>query len=171
MCALSVRIRPATARDAPRLTDLVIDGFESYRAFAPPDWVAPTFEEESPRVAATLARPSAWCVLAEDERGVAGHIGWLGAADARLPVTVPGLAHLWQLFVRRDWQGAGLATRLHTIGLEAAVEHGFTSMRLYTPADHGRGRRFYEREGWSRWGAPFDDGAFGMAVAEYRREL
>jgi GNAT superfamily N-acetyltransferase len=164
-------IRHAIPQDALRLTDLVIEGFRTYRAFAPPGWVAPTFEEESRQVAATLVKPSAWCALASDDRGVAGHVGWLAAAEARRPVSDPGLAHLWQLFVRRDWWGTGLATRLQAAALAAAVERGFTSMRLYTPAEHGRARRFYEREGWMLWGEPFDDDAFGMKIAQYRREL
>jgi hypothetical protein len=44
-------------------------------------------------------------------------------------------------------------------------------MRLHTPAEHARARRFYEREGWTLRGEPFDDDAFGMTIAEYRREL
>ena len=36
------------------------------------------------------------------------------------------------------------------------------------PADHGRGRRFYEREGWTLF-IEFDDAVFGMRIAEYRR--
>jgi len=166
-----LRIRKATAHDAPRLTALVIEGFESYLEFAPRGWVVPTFELESLAVSGTLAKPSAWCVLACDDVGLAGHVGWLAAAEARNPVADPGLAHLWQLFVRRDRWGTGLATRLHDFALEAAGERGFTALRLYTPADHARGRRFYEREGWTLWGDPVDDAAFGMKVAEYRREL
>ena len=39
------------------------------------------------------------------------------------------------------------------------------------PADHGRARRFYEREGWVLSPEPVDDDAFGMPIAEYRRQL
>jgi GNAT superfamily N-acetyltransferase len=166
-----LEIRRATPRDAALLAALVVEGFESYREFARPGWVVPTFEQESLQLATTLARPSAWCALACDASGLAGHVGWLAAAEARRPVADPGLGHLWQLFVRRDRWGTGLAARLHSIGLEAAAEHGFTALRLYTPADHARARRFYEREGWTLRGEPFDDAAFGMAIAEYRREL
>lgn len=73
--------------------------------------------------------------------------------------------------VRRDWWGSGLATHLHAVALQAADGRRFTTLRLHTPADHGRARRFYEREGWTPAGQPFDDEAFGMAIVEYRREL
>ena len=164
-------LRRASSEDAPQLAQIAVAGFESWRAFAPPDWSGPTLEEESERVARTLAKASAWCELAADRAGVAGHAGWLAAADARDPVPDPGLAHLWQLFVRRDRWGSGLAARLHAAAIEAAARRSFTVMRLYTPAEHGRARRFYEREGWRPHRGPFDDEALGMPVVEYRREL
>ena len=163
--------RRGTVDDAARVTALAVEGFDVYRAFAPPGWSGPSREEEEPRVATALARASTWCEIAEDATALVGHVAWLPAAEARKPVDDPATAHLWQLFVRRDWWGTGLATRLHAAGLRAAAERAFTTMRLWTPAAHGRARRFYEREGWRLHGAPFDDAAFGMQLAEYRREL
>jgi GNAT superfamily N-acetyltransferase len=163
--------RPATPEDAPRLAALVIEAFESYRDFAPHGWSPPPSAQESRLVVATLAKPSAWCELAEDGSRLAGHVGWLAAADSRRPADSSGLAHFWQLFVRQDWWGSGLATRLHASALRAAAQRGFTTMRLHTPADHGRARRFYEREGWTLAGEPVDDEAFGMAIVAYWREL
>ena len=43
-------------------------------------------------------------------------------------------------------------------------------MRLFTPADQARARRFYEREGWRVTGAPHHDD-IGFAVVEYRLDL
>jgi GNAT superfamily N-acetyltransferase len=163
--------RQATPRDASRLVALVIEGFETYRAFAPRGWSVPALVDESGRVATMLAKPSVWCQVADEGSRLAGHVGWLAAADSRIPVDDVGLAHFWQLFVRREWWGSGLATHLHAAALQEAVRRGFTTMRLYTPADNGRARRFYEREGWAPAGEPFDDEAFGMAIVEYRRAL
>lgn len=163
--------RQATTSDALRLAALVIEGFETYRAFAPRGWSAPALVDESAIVATTLAKPSLWCELADEGPRLAGHVGWLAAADSRRPADDIGLAHFWQLFVRHDRWGSGLAGRLHAAALHAAVQRGLTSMRLYTPADHGRARRFYEREGWAVAGEPFDEEAFGMTLVEYRCEL
>ena len=146
----SSEVRRATAADAPRLAALVIEGFATYRAFAPQGWVVPALADELERVAATLAKPSCWCELADDVNGrLAGHVGFLAAADSRLPDDEPGLGHFWQLFVRRDLWGSGLATTLHTGAMRAAADRNLETLRLFTPAGHARGRRFYEREGWS----------------------
>lgn len=166
-----LEFRPATTRDAPRIAELVVEGFATYRAFAPPGWSAPTIEHEQPMVEATLAGPSVWCRVAEEGEQLAGHCGWYAASDGRRPVGEPGLAHLWQLFVRSPWWGSGLAVTLHDAGVQTCAERGYTAMRLHTPADHGRGRRFYEREGWTLCAEPFEDTLFGMALVEYRREL
>lgn len=156
--------------DAPRIAELVVAGFETYRAFAPPGWVPPSLERELGSVAAILADPSTWCRLAEDEHGLAGHCGVHAASAGRRPTAEPDLAHFWQLFLRRDRWGSGLAVTLQAAGLEAAARQGYTTIRLFTPAGYGRGRRFYEREGWSVSGEPFDAG-FGMPLVEYRRAL
>ena len=171
MSLRELAFRQASPADAPRIAELVVAGFQTYRAFAPPDWSPPTVEQEVRAVAAILAEPSAWCRLAEDERGLAGHVGFHAAAVGRRPNDEPGLAHFWQLFLRRDQWGGGLAATLHAAALEAAALHGYETIRLVTPAGYGRGRRFYEREGWSLHAQPLDDDAFGIALVEYRRTL
>ncbi len=119
----------------------------------------------------TLAQPSAWCRLAEDGEGLAGHCGWLAASEARVFSDEAGLAHFWQLFVRRDLWGSGLAATLQSSGIEAAREQGYSALRLFTPAGHDRGRRFYEREGWTLKGEPFEEERFGIPLVEYRFAL
>jgi GNAT superfamily N-acetyltransferase len=163
--------RAATIRDAPRIAALVIEGFATYRPFAPPGWSAPTVEDEQPAVEAVLAGSSVWCHVAEDGEQLAGHCGWHAASEGRRPIDAPGLVHFWQLFVRRPWWGSGLAVMLHDAGVKTCAEQGYTTMRLLTPADHGRGRRFYEREGWTLSAEPSEDTLFGMQLVEYRREL
>jgi GNAT superfamily N-acetyltransferase len=83
---------------------------------------------------------------------------------------VPEVAHLGNLFVRRSEFGSGLASALLAEVVKEAAARGFTAMRLFTPSEHARARRFYEREGWAG-SEPFDDPAFGMPVIEYRRRL
>lgn len=166
-----MNFRQATLADAPHIAELVVAGFTTYKAFAAPGWSPPTFERELAEVAEILAEPSAWCRLAEDELGLAGHVGWHAAAVGPRRIDEPGLAHLWQLFLRRDRWGSGLAATLQAASLEAAARDGYETIRLLTPAAHARGRRFYEREGWTLQGKPFEDESFGMPLVEYRRAL
>lgn len=168
---MALEFRQATAADAPRIATLVVAGFDTYRSFAPRGWAPPSYEEELGSVRRTLADPSTWCRLAEDELGLAGHCGWLAASAGRRPSAEPGLVHFWQLFLRPDRWGSGLAATLHAAALEAAALQGYTTVRLVTPADHRRGRRFYEREGWTVAGKPFMDELFGLRLVEYRRAL
>ncbi len=168
----ALEFRPALAGDAPRIAELVVEGFATYREFAPPGWAEPTSEDEIAQVEEVLAMPSGWCMLAEDGSArIAGHVCWHDAGAGRRAVDEPGLAHFWQLFARKDWWGSGLAAKLQAAGLEAATAHGYTTIRLQTPADHRRGRRFYEREGWTLSMEPFHDELFGMSLVEYRRAL
>jgi hypothetical protein len=44
-------------------------------------------------------------------------------------------------------------------------------MRLYTPAEHGRARAFYEREGWTSDGVVTHEPMLGLDLVEYRRSL
>jgi GNAT superfamily N-acetyltransferase len=165
-----LRFRQATVADAPRVAELVIAGFATYRAFAPARWTASPLPEELEQLVATFAKATAWCRLADDAAGLAGHVGWVAASESRVPIDEPGLVHFRQLFVRRDLWGSGLAATLQAAAFDAASQQGYTAMRLFTPAAHARGRRFYEREGWTLACEPFDD-AFGMPLVEYRRAL
>ena len=128
-------------------------------------------EEVEEGLAARLDLPTVWGLLAEHDAEVAGYVTLLPAADSRKPVDDPGLAHFWMLFVRARWWGTGLARRLHAAACEAAAARGFTAMRLYTPAEQARARRFYEREGWSAAGEPYADPELGLTIVEYRRPL
>ena len=163
--------RSATAADAPRLAELLVEGFETYRAFAPEGFQVPQAEDVAESMAERLEAPQVWCRLAEDGTGVAGYVSLLPAADSRKPVDDPALAHFWMLFVRAPWLGSGLATELHGAALAAATDRHYTAMRLFTPADQARARRFYEREGWTVAGGRYLDEDVGIALVEYRRPL
>jgi GNAT superfamily N-acetyltransferase len=163
--------RRATPADAPQVAELASEGFATYVEFAPAGWTAPADADGLEFTLAVLSKPSAWCMLAEEGSRLRGHAVFLAAADSRVPSPDPALAHLWQLFAARAWWGSGLAVRLLAAAVDAAGRYGFERMRLWTPADHGRARRFYEREGWTAPGGPVHDPAFGMATIEYVRKL
>jgi hypothetical protein len=44
-------------------------------------------------------------------------------------------------------------------------------MRLFTPAEQQRARRFYEREGWSAVTEAYLEEPLGLEIVEYRRPL
>jgi GNAT superfamily N-acetyltransferase len=164
--------RPATADDAERMVAITVEGFESYRSFAPEGWTPPSASAEAERLVALLGEDHVWYLVAEHDGELVGHVGWLRADRLSFArVEDPRLVHFRQLFVTRGHWGTGLAQRLHTAALDAARARGFTGMRLFTPAGQDRARRFYEREGWSLVRPPAFDERIGLEIAEYRRAL
>jgi ribosomal protein S18 acetylase RimI-like enzyme len=161
-------LRPATPADAERLAASVSDGFESYRSFAPAGWEPPSADRELALLDEALTRDDVWCLVAEADGELAGHVAIRAAATAPISSPEPGLAHFWQLFVAPAWHGSGLAVELHREAVPEAGRRGFTAMRLYAAGGQARARRFYEREGWVAAGPPFDLETFGMPVVEYR---
>ena len=109
-----------------------------------------------------------WCLVAESDGELVGQITVLPAAAAPHPVDDPTLAHVSNLFVRRDFWGAGLARDLHRAAIDGALERGFKELRLFVAAGQARARRFYEREGWLAAGDEFDDPTPGLTMVEYR---
>jgi GNAT superfamily N-acetyltransferase len=166
-----VRLRPAAGSDAEALARTMAAAFDAYRAFAPAGWAPPTAPTEVALLRGLLGRPEFWCLVAEADDALAGHVALLPAELAHRPVREPGLGHLRQLFVVPEHWGTGLASALHAAALEAAPERGFRALRLFTPAGQARARRFYAREGWRPAGPPFADPGFGLEVVEYRRAL
>jgi GNAT superfamily N-acetyltransferase len=139
--------RPATPADAEPLARAVVEGFETYRGFARSDWEPPPLGTELEHLRVVLADDDTWALIAEVDGRLVGQVSFLPAA------------------------GAGLARGLHAAVVAAARERGFAQMRLFTPALHGRARRFYEREGWAQLGEEFDEPGLGMAIVEYRYAL
>jgi GNAT superfamily N-acetyltransferase len=164
-------LRPALPDDAEQITAVLAEGFDSCRSFAPPGWQPPDAQAELGRLRAFLGTPDVWCLVAEDGGQPAAHVAIMPAWLHPHPSDDDRMGHLWQLFVREPWWGTGLADALHAEAVREAAARGFTSMRLFTPTAHGRARRFYEREGWTPAGAPFDGLGFGMPLLEYRRAI
>jgi GNAT superfamily N-acetyltransferase len=159
-----IAIRQASLGDAPALAETVRQGFEGYREWAPRGWDPPPPQLHLIGIRERLARPDAWCALAEAGPEAAGHGAYLASGAA-------GLAHLWMLFVREPWWGTGLAPRLLALSVEVAAARRYDTMRLYTPAGHARARAFYGREGWTTAGEPEYEPMLGLDLVEYRRSF
>jgi GNAT superfamily N-acetyltransferase len=118
----SFTTRRGTVADVDLLAAIVQAGFDSYRDFAPGEWRPPDVAAARDRRAEVLADPTTWVMIALSQGVPVGHVAFL---PARVPATresragwaaraaIPGLAHLWQLFVLSDWWGCGIAGLLH----------------------------------------------------------
>ncbi len=167
-----VELRAATQADAERIAAVTVEGFGTYRAFAPHGWTPPSTAEEVERLRRLLGQDYVWYLVATQAQELLGHVGFLPANRLQFaPSDDPGLVHFRQLFVVRAHWGTGLAAALHAAAVQEATARGFASMRLFTPADQARARRFYEREGWTLTRPPAFDERLGLDIAEYRRPL
>jgi GNAT superfamily N-acetyltransferase len=171
-----VRIREGVPGDAGAVISLLTDGFDGYREFAPAGWEPPVpGPEEVLTTEHFLGDERVWYVVAEDDLGHAGQCGFTPAHTLRAMKgdPVPGMAHFWQLFVRRDLWGSGLAADLHARAVEAMRSRGYTRARLLTPAGQARSRAFYERRGWREVPISVKEppDLAGLPVVEYQLDL
>jgi GNAT superfamily N-acetyltransferase len=174
----SVEIRPATIADLDALVAHVQAGFDSYVAFAPAGWEPRRVEHDREGMAGLLADRDTWASLALIRGRPVGHVAFFPARErsegdrrqwSERP-RIPGLTHLWQLFVLPEWWGRGVAPVLHDTAVAAMRSRGYERTRLYTPSAHARARRFYERRGWSAERELWND-ELQLALTEYTRLL
>jgi GNAT superfamily N-acetyltransferase len=165
-------LRPVRVDDAEEMAENVRLGFESYRPWTRRGWDPPPSDMEAPHIAEKLREPGVWATVALVDGAHVGHVAVApGRTRDETRTPIPGLAHLWQLFVRPPWWGSGLATRLLALAVDAAADRGYPRMRLFTPAGNARGRAFYEREGWRLHGDAAYEPMLGLDLVEYRRDL
>jgi GNAT superfamily N-acetyltransferase len=174
-----INTRPAGSNDVDVLLADVAVGFESYRAFAPAGWQPPDVVADREQTGQLLEEPATWALLAVVEGKPVGHVAFFPARERSIgaaaggwqtrPV-VPGLAHLWQLFVVPEWWGRGVGPLLHDAAIAEMRSRGYRSARLFTPARHVRARRFYEHRGWAVASEEWND-FLGLMLTEYRRRL
>jgi GNAT superfamily N-acetyltransferase len=161
-------IRRATPADGPAAEAVVREGFASYRAFGIPGWEPPA--EPMHGMAERLA--AGWGVVAEDDGAVVGFGAFEQAREGpREGPPVPGLAHVWAIFVSQTHWGRGVAPTLLAAVTGEAARQGYAEARLFTPALQRRARAFYAREGWSERGTPIHVEALGLDMVELRRPL
>jgi GNAT superfamily N-acetyltransferase len=172
--------RPAGLSDLDALLHHVAVGFDSYVEFAPAGW-RPPIDVQARRewAAQVLADPTTWSRLALADDAPIGHVAFMparerSAEDARSawqsrPV-IAGLVHLWQLFVLPDWWGRGVAQLLHDAAIAEMRTRDYRSARLFTPSQHARARRFYERRGWTAADEAWNED-LALPLTEYRLAL
>jgi GNAT superfamily N-acetyltransferase len=159
-------IRPAVPDDVVPMRRVVEVGFETYREFAPPGWEPPDEARWDARSREEVADPSVLALIAEIEGKLAGHVRLVPAARPSPDGYQPDW-HLRHLFVLPQYWGAGVAKTLHD-RCRADLDRRGGTARLFTPADHARARRFYEREGWTLRVDRYLEPELGFDVVEYR---
>ncbi len=168
--------RRASIADLDTLVAIVQAGFDSYAAFAPKGWRPRQVADDAEWMAETLAAEGTWALLGLVEDRPVGHVSFFPGrdADSHAPLAeralIPGLAHLWQLFIVPEWWGRGVAPVLHDAAIAEMTARGFREGRLYTPSRHARARRFYERRGWSHRQDLWHEG-LRLTLSEYRRPI
>jgi GNAT superfamily N-acetyltransferase len=139
-----------------------------------PGWRRPqAFDEGNPRrLERVLPDETFFGLIAEAAGEPIGFVMfWQAVSAGDQSAPEPGLAHLSQIFVLRDQWGSGVAAELLTGAVGEARRRGYERMRLFTPRDHGRARRFYEREGWRPTGEKRFGPELGLQIVEYAIDL
>ena len=167
---MPIALRRAAAEDAAAIGAVVRAGFETYRSFAPAGWQPPA--QGPDRSGSRLQAAGAWGVVAVDAGRVVGvgafDPGREGPIDGRL---IPGLAHIWAIFVAESHWGTGAATAILAATVAEIAGRGYAEVRLFTPAGQARARRFYVREGFTETTAPFLVPELGLELVELRRPV
>ncbi|MGQ0778545.1 MAG: GNAT family N-acetyltransferase [Pseudonocardiales bacterium] len=168
----SLVLSRARPEHAAQVVELVDEGFDGYRAWAPAGWrpVVPG-EDQVLRMAEKLELPDVWCQLGRIEGQLVGHVSLAPTTRADPDPPAPGTSKLWQLFVRPAWHGCGVAAALLESAVAEAQRRGFHRLSLFTPRDHARARAFYQREGWAQTGRESDGGGLGLPTVEYARSV
>ena len=111
-----------------------------------------------------------WIQLAEADGELVGVVSLSLAGTGVDPTPPPpGTVSLWQCFVRRDWQGRGLAGPLLDRAVEEARGRGFDRIVLWSAEGAAQARRFYEREGWTLTGEEEPEAKIGLPLVQYER--
>jgi GNAT superfamily N-acetyltransferase len=166
-------IRRATPADRATIERIAQIGLDTYAEFEP-GWTRPRrFDQiNERRLSEVMPHPMFFGLMAEAEDQAVGYVTmWQAHTPDEPPVPIPDLAHLSQLFVLPEWWGSGVATELLDAAVAEARSRGFDRIRLFTPRDHTRARRFYEREGWAPTGKQQFGPDLGLQIVEYARSL
>jgi GNAT superfamily N-acetyltransferase len=166
-----IRVQRARSPDRASVFSVLIEGIQSYRAWAP-DWTPAEPEPERIReLDAIYDGEEAWILmaLAGDEAVGVVSLARRTFADPQEPP--PDTIYLWQMFVRPAWQGSGLAGALMDRALEEARRRGFSRLTLWAAAGAAQARRFYEKEGWTPTGREDPESPFGLPLVEYEQTL
>ncbi len=145
---MTISYRDGYPDDAHAVAKLFTDSFvDTFGHLYPPDDLAAFLSGVSAdRFRAELEDSQFALELALDDGAV---VGFVKLGPPELPVeTPPDTLELRQLYVLKDWHGAGVAARLMDWAIATAKDSGARHLQLSVFVDNHRARRFYERYGF-----------------------
>ena len=150
----------------------LMEAISAYQEWAPRWTPQPPSPEARERLDGILDDDErAWALLALDGDEIAGVVSLSVTTGADAQVPDEDTIFLWQMFVREDWQGSGLAQALMDRVAEEARRRGKSRMVLWAAAGAAQARRFYEKEGWVLTGRTDDESDFGLPLVQYGLDL
>ena len=156
---MTIRVRPATLADAPRLSQLGALTFrETFEGDNTPEdmarYLAESFTPE--KQAAEIADPAGIVLLAEHvgSSGDAELVGYAHLVSGPAPAAVEGREplELKRLYVARAWHGRRVAQALMDAALDAARARGAATLWLGVWEHNARAAAFYAKYGFTRVG-------------------
>jgi ribosomal protein S18 acetylase RimI-like enzyme len=168
-----IAYRDAEPADIDDLVAVVLAAMDTYRDWRPASWTPPDPARHAAhwrrQFGARMLDGHAQALVAhEGDRRPVAVLGFSQARDAdRQPV--PGVGHIWVLFVTPGCWRRGLGTELLGRAEAAMCERDYASVILSTPAG-SPACRFYEARGFtpdgrSGWYAPGELALVGYAKA------
>ena len=143
-----LRYRDATVADAAAIADLFANSFrETFgHLYRPEDLAAFLGKATAEAFEAELSDPSFDLRIAQAEGRA---VGFAKLGQPSLPVeTPPDTLELWQIYVLKDWQGAGIGPALFDWTAARARDRGARWLQLTVYVDNHRAKAFYERRGF-----------------------
>ena len=109
-----MELRRITPEDAQAAHAVTMAGFRTYPAFAPEGWQPPA-DMGAEGATKRLARDGSYGVVAVDVDAIVGFAAYEPAREETdegfAGPLIPGLAHVWAVFVAEPHWGRGVATR------------------------------------------------------------
>lgn len=144
MTTKTIRIRTASAADAENVAAIHdASWMEAYRGIIPgPQLEAMVQRRGAPWWANAIARGSRIAVLDFD----GSPIGYASYGRNRA-ASLPYRGEIFELYLMPEFQGLGFGSRLFTAARRELVNHGLTSVVVWSLGENERAVRFYERLG------------------------
>jgi ribosomal protein S18 acetylase RimI-like enzyme len=169
-----MRIRTATPADAQALTAVHVATWRvAYRGLVPDDFLDALPEDRWRAGWERMLADQVWpTLLAEtDDGGLVGFVAFRPTRDEDADPTSTG--EVTGLYVAPEHWDTGVGRALMAAAVERLQAAGYRRATLWVLAGNARGRRFYERAGWTPDGTAKELTLGGAVLTEvrYRREL